>query len=192
MRMITRFLILLGMVALVAACAIIPPPPRTLLISEAKLAQLIASQFPFKGEMLEVLDVNVSHPRISLDPAHNRINTAFDVAIEGNGLIGLLTDKTYRGGIDMSYGLHFEPADGTIRLTDIHVSRLDIDGAPKAMDKLVDRLGPQLARKLLKDYVIYKVHPDDLRAGNGWRYAPGDFRVEPNGLSLTLTPVAEQ
>ena len=58
------------------------------------------------------------------------------------------------------------------------------------MDKLVDRLGPQLARKLLKDYVIYQVHPDDLRAGNGWRYAPGDFRVEPNGLSLLLTPVA--
>ena len=96
MRMIPRFLILLGMVALVAACAIIPPPPRTLLISEAKLAQLIASQFPFKGEMLEVLDVNVSHPRISLDPEHNRINTAFDdlAQVFGAGLVALQARKS--------------------------------------------------------------------------------------------------
>ena len=189
MRRFFPALLLVGLLAL-SACAIAPPPPKTVMVSEARLAQLIASQFPFNSEMLEVLDVDVSTPRISLDPANNRINTALDIAVEGNGIVGLITKKKYRGSIDLSYGLRFEPADGTVRMTDVHINRLDVEGAPEALQHPIKKLGAPLAKKLLKDYVLYKVRPEDLQAAKGWGYQPGTFRIEPEGLALTLNPVS--
>ena len=66
MRRIIR-IVSLGCVLLLAACVAQPPKPKTIAVSEERLAQLIASQFPFNSEMLEVLDVEVGAPRIALD-----------------------------------------------------------------------------------------------------------------------------
>ena len=189
MRRAFQTSLLIAFFALLSACATLPPPPKTISVTEARLAQMIASQFPFNSEMLEVLDVVVSTPRISLDPTNNRINTSLDINVAGNNLLGLFTDKQYKGALDMSYGLRFEPRDATVRLTDVRVHRLDIDGAPSAMRRPIERLAAPLAQKLLKDYVLYKVRPEDVQAAQGWGYKPGTFRVEPTGLSLTLDPV---
>ena len=177
---------------MLAACALQPPAPRTILVSKARLAQVISAQFPFNSEMLEVLDVDVSAPRITLDPINNRINTSFELDVAGNGIVGLLTHKAYRGGIDLSYGLRFEPRDGTVRLTDVRVHRIKVDGTPDALRHPIDKLGAPLAQKLLKDYTLYRVRPEDLQAAQGWGYAPGAFRIEPDGLSITLDPVARK
>ncbi len=189
MRRLLPTTVLLACLALLSACATLPPPPKTISVTEARLAQMIAAQFPFNSEMLEVLDVVVSTPRITLDPTNNRINTSLDINVAGNNLLGLFTDKRYKGALDMSYGLRFEPRDSTVRLSDVRVHRLDIDGAPSAMRRPIEKLAAPLAQKLLKDYVIYKVRPEDLQAAQGWGYKPGAFRVEPTGLSLTLDPV---
>lgn len=181
--------LLIGVFALLSSCATLPPPPKTISVSEARLAQLISSQFPFNSEMLEVLDVVVTAPRITLDPVNNRINTVFDINVAGNSILGLFTDKKYKGALDLSYGLRFEPKDATVRLTDVRVNRLDVDGTPSAMRRPIEKLGAPLAQKLLKDYVLYKVRPEDLKATQGWGYKPGAFRVEPTGLSITLDPV---
>lgn len=181
--------LLAAFLALLTACATLPPPPKTISVSEARLAQMISSQFPFNSEMLEVLDVVVSAPRITLDPERNRINTSLDINVAGNSLLGLFTDRRYKGALDMSYGLRFEPKDATVRLTDVRVHRLDIDGTPSSMRRPIEKLGAPLAQKLLKDYVLYKVRSEDLQAAKGWGYKPGAFRVEPAGLSLTLDPV---
>jgi len=175
--------------ALLASCASLPPPPRTISVTEARLAQLIAAQFPFNSEMLEVLDVVVSSPRVSLDPANNRINTALDLDVAGNSILGLFTKKQYKGALDLSYGLRFEPGDATVRLTDVHVNRFEVEGAPSVMRRSIEKLGAPLAQKLLKDYVLYRVRPEDLQAKQGWGYQPGGFKVEPTGLSITLNPV---
>ena len=189
MRRLLPTTVLLACLALLSACATLPPPPKTISVTEARLAQMIAAQFPFNSEMLEVLDVVVSTPRISLDPLNNRINTALDIDVAGNSILGLFTSKTYKGALDLSYGLRFEPRDATVRLTDVRVHRLDIDGTPSVMRRSIEKLGTPLAQKLLKDYVLYKVRPEDLQAAQGWGYKPGAFRVEPTGLSLTLDPV---
>ena len=181
--------LLIGVLALLSSCATLPPPPKTISVTEARLAQLISSQFPFNSEMLEVLDVIVTAPRITLDPVNNRINTVFDINVAGNSILGLFTDKKYKGALDLSYGLRFEPKDATVRLTDVRVHRLDVDGTPSAMRRPIEKLSAPLAQKLLKDYVLYKVRPEDLQAAQGWGYKPGAFRVEPTGLSITLDPV---
>lgn len=192
MRRITLLTLLSGLAAVLAACALQAPAPKTIFVSEARLAQLISSQFPFRSEMLEVLEIDVSAPRITLDPANNRINTSLDLKVAGNSLLGLFTRKQYQGGIDLSYGLRFEPGDGSVRLNDVRVQRFSVSGTPDALQRYIERLGAPLAQKLLKDYRLYTVRPEDLQAAQGWGYAPGVFRIDPAGLSITLDPVARK
>lgn len=184
--------LLVTAVILMSACVTMPPPPRTIEISEARLAQLIGSQFPFNSEMLDVLDVGVSSPRIALDTVNNRINTAMDLNVAGSGIVGLMTSREYKGGIDLSYGLRFEPRDGSVRMADVRVQQLSVVGAPTAMQRPIEKLGASLAQRLLKDYVLYRLSAEDLRANEGWAYKPGAVRVVPTGLSIALEPVARK
>lgn len=192
MRRVFGIASLLVAAVLLSACVMMPPAPKSIEVSEARLAQLIGSQFPFNSEMLDVLDVGVSAPRITLDPANNRINTAMDLNVAGSGLVGLVTSREYQGGLDLSYGLRFEPADGTVRMSDVRVHRLSVIGAPPALQRPIEKLGASLAKRLLKDYVLYRLSAEDLHASEGWAYKPGAVRVAPTGLSISLDPVARK
>jgi len=190
MRRLTLHCLLAGFCLLLSACALQPPAPKTFTVSEQQLAKAIASQFPFDSTMLEVLDVVVSTPRITLDPVANRINTSLDLTVAANSVLGLLIEKTYKGGVDMSYGLRFEPSDNSVRMTDVRVFRFTMEGTPDKLKRPVEKLGPSLAQRVLKDFALYRLRPEDLQAVEGWGYKPGVFKVVPGGLSITLEPAA--
>ena len=170
-------------------CAALRPQPKTINISQERLMQLIAGQFPFNSKMLEVFDVGVSSPKISFDATNNRIYTSLDLNIAGSGIVGLLTKREYKGGIDLSYGLRFEPSDNSVRMTDVKLNKLNVDGAPDLMERPLSRLGAALAQKLLSDQVLYKVSDKDMEAAKGWGYKPGALKIAPTGLSITLDPI---
>ncbi len=173
-------------------CAALRPQPKTINISQERLMQLIAGQFPFNSKMLEVLDVGVSSPKISFDAVNNRINTSLDLSVAGSGIVGLLTKREYKGGIDLSYGLRFEPTDNSVRMTDVKLGKLSVDGAPDLMERPLSRLGAALAQKLLSDQVLYKVSDKDLEAAKGWGYKPGAFKIGAAGLAITLDPIEKK
>ena len=188
-----RRLILISTITLLATsligCAALRPQPKTLNISQERLMQLIASQFPFNSKMLEVLDVGVSSPQISFDAANNRINTSLALNVAGSGIAGLLTKREYKGALDLSYGLRFEPSDNSVRMTDVKLNKLNVDGAPDLMERPISRLGAALAQRLLSDLPLYKVSEKDLEAAKGWGYKPGAFQVGATGLAITLDPI---
>ncbi len=187
--LITTFAIV---IASLVGCATPKPQPRTLMVSESKLMQLIGSQFPFNSKMLEVLDVGVGSPKISFDAVNNRINTSLDLNVVGSGIVGLLIKREYKGGIDLSYGLRFEPSDNSVRMTDVKLGKLSVDGAPELMERPISRLGVALAQKLLAEQVLYKVSAQDMEAAKGWGYKPGAFKIAPGGLAITLDPIEKK
>jgi hypothetical protein len=192
MRRITFLVSLVVASFVMAGCATVKPQPKTLMVSDSKLMQLISGQFPFNSKMLEVLDVGVSSPKISFDAANNRINTSLDLNVAGSGIVGLLTKREYKGGIDLSYGLRFEPSDNSVRMTDVKVGKFSVDGAPELMERPLSRLGVALAQKLLAEQVLYKVSAQDLEAAKGWGYKPGAFKIAPGGLAITLDPIEKK
>ena len=173
-------------------CAALRPQPKTLNISQERLMQLIAGQFPFNSKMLEVLDVGVSSPKISFDAANNRINTSLALNVAGSGIAGLLTKREYKGGIDLSYGLRFEPSDNSVRMTDVKLNKLNVEGTPDLMERPISRLGVALAQRLLSDLPLYKVSAKDMEAAKGWGYKPGAFKIGATGLAITLDPIEKK
>jgi len=172
-------------VLLLAGCAALAPGPRTIEISEAKLAELINRQFPFNSRYLELFDVSLSAPRVRLMPDENRIGTAFSYSL-GSLLLGA---RPFQGQLDLSYGLRFEPTDNTVRLSQVRVEGFEVPGVPPLYASRANRLGALLAESLLKDLVIHRLKPEDLQAARGWGYQPGALNVLPGGLRLQLDPV---
>jgi hypothetical protein len=112
--------------------------------------------------------------------------------VAGSGIVGLLTKREYKGGIDLSYGLRFEPSDNSVRMTDVKLGKLNVDGAPELMERPIARLGAALAQKLLSEQVLYKVSAQDMEAAKGWGYKPGAFKIAPGGLAITLDPIEKK
>lgn len=170
---------------LLGGCAALQPGPRTIEISEAKLVEIISSQFPFSSRYLELFDVSLSAPRVRLIPAENRIGTAFSYSL-GSFLLG---SRDHQGQLKLSYGLRFEPSDHTVRLSQVRVEDFEVPGVPSAYASRASRLGALLAENLLKDLVIHRLKPEDLELARGWGYQPGALSVQPGGLRLQLDPV---
>jgi hypothetical protein len=180
-----RFLAWAGVTLLLAACAnsLFNPGPRSYIISQAQLLDIIAKRFPFNERVAELLDLQAVAPRIKLLPESNRIATELDV-----NLTERLLRTAFKGSLAMNYGLRFEPSDNSIRMTDVKVSSLVVDGVPDRYQNLVGRLAPVLAERLLNDFSLHQISAKDLGVVNGWGYAPGGFQVTPQGLSISLTP----
>lgn len=168
-----------------AGCALVQPGPRTLEISEARLADLVSRRFPLDHRYLEMVDVSLSHPRLRLLPDENRIQTELDYTM-GTALEGT---RTVQGVLGLSYGLRFDPADRSVRLSEVRVERFDVPGVPAGQASRMGRLGSAVAESVLQDAVIHRLRADELKIADGWNYEPGAFRVVPGGLELTMTPV---
>ena len=157
--------------------------PRTVEVSQAQLQQWIDARFPIDRRLLEVLDVKLASPRLQLRSDRNRIATEFAVSV-GDRLFA----RPHRGTIALEYGLRFEPADNTVRVTDVRIERIEIDGAPAPLQRQLDRLAQQIAEQALNEAPVYTLRPKDVEAVQGRGYRPGDIRVTSAGLAIVLLP----
>ena len=176
--------------SLLAGCA---STPRTVGFSEAQLVERMARQFPVRTRVLGIFDVEVTNPRVQLRPDSNRIATRLDYAL-GSALAG---SRRTLGQMQLSYALRYEPTDQTVRLSDVRAEAVDAgaEAAPEAGGAnpgapRLQQLAGLLAQSLLKDHVIYRFKPEDLRAAEGRGVQPGPIRVVPGGVQMELVPVA--
>lgn len=183
-----RFLLpaLASGIAMLAGCAGLFGP-RTVDVSQAQLEELLARRFPLTRRVLEVFDVTVSAPRLRLLPEANRIATDFDLASTDR-----LLRAQHRGALGLSFGLRFEPSDNTLRVTQVKVERMQIDGAPALLQRQFERLGTLLAEQGLDDQVIHTLRAKDVEAVEGRGYRPSELRVTPHGLRVTLMPIEKR
>lgn len=180
--MLSRRFLLLATPGLLAGCAALAP--RSVSISEARLAQVLSEQFPFNSRLLEVFDITLNAPQVRLLPAENRIGTRFNYSLGGF----LLGTRAYQGQLELSYGLRYEPSDASVRLTQVRVEDFEVPGVPAAFASRASRLGALLAEQLLHDFTLYRLSPEDLRLAQGRGLQPGQLRVVPGALQLELLP----
>jgi len=175
---------LLPLVAL-AGCGILGGGPRQIHISEAQLLSRVASQFPMQQRQLGLFSVTLDRPRLRLLPEENRIATEVTYAV-GLALAGA---APVTGQLELSYGLRFEPGDATVRLAQVRVEHLGVDGLSAAQAAQIKQIGGLMSDDVLKDAVVYRVKPEDLQALSGRGYRPGALRVVPGGVRLQLDPL---
>jgi len=149
----------------------------------ADLQNAIATQFPRKLRYMEMFDVNLSNPRLSLNEKSNRLITTVDAQIDNQ----LLMNKPVAGTLSMSSALKYDAATRAVRLDAPAVEKVDIAGVPAQYAPQLNAIGNAAAEQVLKDYPVYTFKPEQLEM-NGKRFEPGAITVLSDGIKVEIKP----
>ena len=156
---------------------------RTQLLTQQRLNEMVARQFPYTRSFSGLVDLSLQSPRLSLLPASNRLATAFDLVLTER-----IGRRRFTGGLDLDYGLRFDAQAGAIRMADARVNRLSVDQLPRAQQQLVAQYAPRIAEQLLADLVIYRFPPEQLELARNLGLRVGTLQVTREGLSVEMLP----
>ncbi len=165
-----------------SACA---TSPRTLTFSQADLTRWAQTRFPMDRKMLEVLDVTLSNPQFSLRPESNRLAAVLDLSGKDR-----LFGRSFTGQLAFDGSLLFDANEQAIRLADVKVSQLKLDGLPSAVQSAVQGLGPLLVQQVFERQPLYRFKPEDLQRAAAAGLKPGALQITGRGIELSLVPLS--
>jgi hypothetical protein len=157
--------------------------PRTVEISREELTDKLGKQFPTTKRVMRLLDVTAALPRLDMIADSNRVGVTFDLTAKE-----LLFNQEYKGTVGLSFGLRYEPSDLSIRLKDVKIEQVHVEGLPPAYQRALTNLGGQVAEDQLQDFPVHHFKPEDLRSADRMGYQVGDISVTKTGLAVKLTP----
>ena len=135
-----------------------------------------------RNRYLALFEINVSNPKLVLQPQSNRVLTTMEVTIAPP-----LMKNAWKGRFAISGGLQFDAARNAIVLTDPRMENIALEGVDAAASRQVAKLGGLLAEEILNGIALHTLQPGDLRYA-GVRFIPGNIIVKQNSLVITLVP----
>lgn len=171
--------------------------PSVITLGEAELAALVGRAFPLNRRVLEVLDLQLSAPRLRLQPERNRVAVALTLQAQER-----LRGGSGRGELAFDSALRYEPQDASVRLTQVRVQQVDfVPGssagpASAALDALTaqpgtaQRIGRALAERALEDLAIYRLGAERQASLRQLGLQPGAVTVTARGVEITLARLA--
>jgi hypothetical protein len=153
-------------------------------VKQQELQTVIEAQFPRKLRYLQIIELNLSNPRLSLNPASNRLITTVDAQIDNK----LLMSRPVTGTLSMSSSLRYDAATHAVRLDAPAVERIDIPGLPAQYASQLNEIGNTAARQVLNNYPIYTFQPDQLEM-NGKHVEPGAITILDDGIKVEIKPL---
>jgi pimeloyl-ACP methyl ester carboxylesterase len=177
-------LLLMGLAALVGACAT-AGTPRTMTLSEDELARLVARQLPLEHKVLDVVGLRLDSAKLRLLPERNRLAAEMNAtATEPFG------GNDFPARIALDFALRFNEATQAIEMSEVRVNRLHVDNIPAVLQEHVGgSLGREITQELLDGLPLYKFRQRDLQIAQGLGLRPGAIEVTPRGVEIALLPV---
>jgi hypothetical protein len=152
-------------------------------ISESQLTVLMARQFPMERKVMEVIDLNITNPVLTLIPQSNRVGTELDVTA-----IDRLFGSTALGHVKLDYGLRFQPSDHTIRMTQVRVRELSLSSGSNNLHGAAQRIGGLVAENALENLVLYRMKPAQADEMDRLNLVASPITVTPQGLHMSVSP----
>jgi len=169
---------------LLASCAGIVGPRRVEL-TQAKLQAGLERRFPLRNRMLDLFDVQLTHPQLAILPQNDRIGLTLDVSVSPPFL-----RQSWRGTMGLSGRLVLDAPRNAVFLTDTRVDRFDVDGIDAGRSRDLGRAADLLVSQLVRDLAVYSFRPEDLRYA-GIQFVPTRLETAPGALVVTLEPARE-
>lgn len=172
---------LIFMALVLSSCATLLGP-RNVEIPLARLQESIAGRFPFNNRFLELLDIRLTNPRVTLQPESNRILTSMDASVAPPFM-----KNSWTGNFAVSGQLRVDPSRNALVLADPRVETFNVNGLDPLYANQLTRVGSLLAEQLLKDMPLYTFRPEDFSYG-GTTFNPTKITTGTNGLVVTFEP----
>lgn len=181
MKSIFSALMMAAVAVLLASCAGLIGS-REVELPLTTLQDALNRKFPFNSRYLEIFDIQLSNPRMTLQPDTNRVVTTLDASIAPPFL-----NKSWKGSFAMSGMLALDPARSAIVLAEPRMDRFAIDGVDAAYTNQIARIGGLLAEQIFRNVPLYTFDADQFRYA-GVRFMPSKITTKSNGLVVTFEP----
>jgi len=166
---------------LLASCASIVGPRRVEL-SQARLQAGLERRFPLRNRLLELFDVQLTHPQLAIMAQSDRVGLTLDASVSPPFL-----RQSWRGTLGLSGRLLLDASRNAVFLSDARVDRFDIEGIDAGRARDLRHAADLLVSQLVRDLAMYTFHPDDLRYA-GVQFVPTRLETVPGALVVTLEP----
>jgi hypothetical protein len=177
----TAFFLILCFSLLLAACAGFMGP-REVDLPLYRLQEALNRKFPFNNRYLDLLDIHIANPQLSLQPGTNRLSVMLD-ADASPPFLG----QSWKGRFALSGALRYDSGRNAIMLADPRVENVAFDGVDPTYNRQLAKVGSLIAEQLLKDTPLYTFRPEDLRYG-GTSFIPTQIVAKASGLVVTFEP----
>lgn len=149
--------------------------------SQSQLQAALERKFPFNKRYMELFDIQLANPHLTLDAARNRVSVQFDATLDNR----LFFSQALNGRFALESGLRYDPATLSVVLQDPQVQQFDVKGLPGQFSRQLNALGGILAEQLLQGYPLYTFRPEQLRVA-GTSVEPGTITVLPDGINVKI------
>lgn len=174
-----------ALLATLAACSGMSAmlAPSTVEITREELLKKLGQQFPMRNQVMDVFDVTASTPRLNMQPDANRVLADIDLSATDRWF-----KRQYQGSLWLSFGLRYEPRDQTIRLANVTIDKVNLQGLPDTYQRQLTKLGGWLTEDRLQDYVVHRFTPEELRRADEHGLTVTDIKITQRGLAIKLAP----
>ena len=156
--------------------------PRQVEIPLAKLQAGLDRRFPVDNRLFDLLDLRLSHPRLTLLPDVDRVAIGLEAYIAPPFM-----QQAFTGTLALSGRLYVDAARGAVFMTEPHVDGFTLSGIDSAYQRQLTGAANKLMDNLVRDVPVYNFRMEDLRYA-GIQFVPTRLVTTRNGLLVTLEP----
>ena len=166
--------------ALLASCASLLGP-REVDLPLAKLQSSLDRRFPVDNRMLELFDVRLTRPQLTVHEG-DRVSLTVDATVAQSFL-----RRPLAGSLAFSGRLYVDPARSGVFMAEPRIERFAIGGLDESVQRQLARAANGLMDQLVLDIPVYTFRMDELRYA-GVQYVPTRIATTPSGLRVSLEP----
>ncbi len=170
----------LAMCGLLSSCASLTGP-RKVEIPLSKLQAGLERRFPVNHRLLQIFDIRLARPLLSIQPDQDRVALALEASISPP----FATDA-WAGSVAFSGRLYVDPGLPAVMMAEPRVDSLRIGANPEA-ERQLTRVTNSMIDTVVRDTPVYSFDPKDLRYA-GIQYIPTRIETTRSGLLVTLEP----
>jgi hypothetical protein len=175
-------MLVLGMTLFIGACAGLLGQ-RSVEVPLAQLQEQLANRFPFNSRYLEIFDIHLTNPQLSLQPETNRVVTTVSASI-----LPTFLKQPWSGTFTLSGRLAVDPERRALVLAEPRMENVNLAGLDNRYAQQAVRIGSLLAEEVLSNIPLYTFTEDKFRYA-GTNFVPTEIATRNNGLVVTFEPV---
>lgn len=164
-----------------AACASLVGP-RQVEIPLYKLQAGLERRFPMNNRALELLDIQLSRPQLSLQSGSDRVALDMDAVVAPPFI-----KQSWSGSLALSGRLYVDLGRGAVMMGEPHVDKFVVDGMDETRQRQMGKVANILVNKLILDVPVYNFRMEELRYA-GVQFVPTRISTTPGALVITLEP----
>ena len=162
-----------------------PQGARSISIGQSALQTAVAAKFPLARSWQGMVVIQLQKPTVQLLADSNSLRAVIDIWVTEK-----LMGTEYPGQMTLDFGLAYHDADTSIRMTNVRVQQLNMQGVPPQYQPMFQTYAPRLAEQVLAGLVVYELPASQRMLMQGLGYTVYAIEVQTDKLRIVLAPQA--